>query len=87
MSRAGTFRRVYKLPMNTLQQVSQKQLELAQRLYGEHTEYARLLKAYELWAKVNLCQKHSTHDSVFFIINEGIGFVGSFALSPNFKCE
>lgn len=60
--------------MSALKHVTQRQLELAEALYGDATTYARLLKAYTMWAFLNLCQKHYTHDSVFFIINEGIGF-------------
>ncbi len=60
--------------MDALRHVTQKQLELAERLYGDHTLYDRLFKAYSMWNAAGLCQKHSTHDSVFFIIDEGIGF-------------
>jgi hypothetical protein len=52
-------------------QITSKQLELAASLYGEKTQYLRLFKAYNAWAAVNLCQKHSTHDSIFFIVDEG----------------
>ena len=36
--------------------------------------YTQLLQHYELWAKLNLAQKHSTHDSLFFIVKEDQGF-------------
>lgn len=55
--------------------ITTRQLELAARLFNEDSQYLRLLKAYTMWASVNLCQKHYTHDSVFFIVDEGsIGF-------------
>jgi hypothetical protein len=38
------------------------------------TEYKRLLLFYNKRSAVNLCQKHSTHDSVFFIVKEEFGY-------------
>lgn len=54
-----------------MKHVLAKQLELAESLFGDSTKYARLLNRYETMYKVNLCTKHTTHDSVFYIIDEG----------------
>lgn len=36
--------------------------------------YTQLLQHYELWARLNLVQKHHTFDSTFYIIKEDKGF-------------
>lgn len=57
-----------------LQDVTIKQLELAEKLFGEHTRFQRLLTYYDKWHAAGLCTKHHTYDSVFFIVDEGVGF-------------
>lgn len=59
---------------NKFNQISIAQLELAERIYSDISLYRRLLKGYTMWYKMGLVQKHHTHDSVFFIVNEGSGF-------------
>jgi len=34
----------------------------------------RLIKAYSFWANIGHCQKHYTHDSVFFIVKDNNSF-------------
>lgn len=58
--------------MNT--EISQVNIELSGNLYSDKTNYEKLFKAYSLWASMNLIQKHSTHDSIFFIFKETEGF-------------
>ncbi len=36
--------------------------------------YTQLLQHFNLWAQLGLAQKHSTHDSIFFIRKEDQGF-------------
>lgn len=54
-----------------LKETAAKQLALAEQLYGPDTNYTRLKDCYELFHKVNMCTKHTTHDSTFFIIDAG----------------
>ncbi len=57
-----------------MKDVAEKQLSLAKELFGSKNTYNKLLAQYEKLYTVGLVTKHSTHDSVFFIGFEGMGF-------------
>lgn len=57
-----------------MQNMNQTDLEKAGNLYSNKTAYDKLYNAYSFWAKMNLIQKHSTHDSIFFIFKAVEGF-------------
>jgi len=40
---------------------------------GAKANWLRLITQYERWYAWNLCTKHHTHNSVFFIVDEGNG--------------